>query len=134
MKTKHGITRTGCLISAGCITSFLILIGIILFFVVRNINVSQGAITISDVVLTSELDEKGQPVSSTNHFSADQPRIYCRITLSSPKPVNVGVRWYREGGLIFEDSALVNGWRAFYIEPLPGEHSRRSIWWNLSYR
>ena len=119
MKTKRGIK--GCLIFLGILSGILILIAIIFVFVFRNVNVSKGTITITDVVLTSELDEQGQSVSATNYFNVEQQRIYCRITISSPKPVNVGIRWYREGELIFEDRALVNGWRAFYIEPLPGE-------------
>jgi hypothetical protein len=121
MKTKYRITRQGCLIGLGCIVSFLILTGIIFLIILRNTDLRQGTITITDIVMTSELDEEGQPVSATTYFSADQPRIYCHVTVSSPKPVNVGIRWYREGELIFVDSALVNGWRAFYIEPLPGE-------------
>jgi len=107
--------------------SFLALIcfitlSILVWFVVSNLKIrlSTGTIEITDIVLTTGLDSQGKPLQYESRFSTAQARIYCVIFISSPKPVNVIVWWYFQDQLIFEDAAVVNQWRAFYIEPLQG--------------
>jgi hypothetical protein len=88
---------------------------------VIRVTLTTGTATITNVFTTTGLDSQGNPQPSQSSFPPDQSRIYCVVTVSSSKPVNVGVRWFLENELIFEDRALVNNWRAFFIQPLPGE-------------
>jgi hypothetical protein len=82
---------------------------------------SVGSISIDEVSLTTGIDVAGQPIDSTTSFNSHQSKIYCFIKITSPKPVNVGIRWYYENHLIYDDNALVDGSRVFYIQPVEGE-------------
>ena len=79
-----------------------------------------GNIKVNEVVLTNGVDRDGTHLPSKDVFSTEEPRIYCYVSISSPKPVLIGVRWYKGSTLIFEDQEMVDRWRAFYIEPLQG--------------
>ncbi len=102
------------------IVLFVIVIISLLITKILRINIISGKITIKNVVVTGEIDALGNPLAPSNHFNPDQLRIYCVVTVSAPKEINVGIRWYFEDKLIFEDRAMVDRWRAFYIQPLPG--------------
>lgn len=99
---------------------FLIVI-ITILIKILDINIVSGKITIENVVITGEIDAQGNPLAPSNHFNPEQPRIYCVVTVSAPKGINVGIRWYFEDQLIFEERGMVDSWRAFYIQPLPGK-------------
>jgi len=77
-----------------------------------------GNIEMNEVILTNGVDRDGTYLPSKDVFSTADPRIYCYVSISSPKPVLIGVRWYMGSMLIYEDQEMVDGWRAFYIEPL----------------
>jgi hypothetical protein len=104
---------------AGAFILFVICLAII-FTGKLQLNAVSGPIYITQAGLTSGFDEQGMPLPSDNKFSTTQPRIYCYVEISAPKPVNVGVRWYRENELIFEMRELVDKRRAFYIQNQPG--------------
>jgi hypothetical protein len=100
---------------------FVIVILSLLLAKILRINIISGKIMIENVVITGEIDAQGNPLAPSNQFNPNQPRIYCVVTVSAPKEINVGIRWYFEDKLIFEERAMVDRWRAFYIQPLPGK-------------
>lgn len=101
--------------------SILCTLAIVAIGATMRIERTSGSITITDVYLTTGLDAQGQPLPATTQFPPGQPRIYCVVTISAPKPVNVGVRWFYGDELIFDSMALVDGRRAYFIEPPPGK-------------
>jgi hypothetical protein len=116
----HRHKKKGYLIGFGCIILAVAFCLLSLIMLVKTNMLVNEPITITDVVLTTGITSQLQPLDSVTRFPFTQPRIYCLISISSPKPVNVGVRWYYEGNLIYDDKAIVENSRAFYIEPLPG--------------
>lgn len=112
--------KTGYLIGLGCMIFSVSFCLISLILLVKTKMLVNESITITDVVLTTGITEQLQPLDSVTRFSIKQPRIYSLISISSSKPINVGVRWYYEDDLIYDDRAIVEDKRAFYIEPLPG--------------
>lgn len=110
----------GCalLFSALICLGGVLLIGRFTFKVER----SQGAITITDVFLTTGLSPDGTPRERVSQFSPDTARIWCIVDVEAPKPVNVGVRWYYGDELIFDRMMLVERRGAWWIEPPPGQH------------
>lgn len=83
-----------------------------------NLNISP--IYITKAVVATDIDELGNPKRVSTSFLPTQNRIYCLVKVEASKPVNVGVRWFLENDLIFQDQQMVDQWRAFYIQPLPG--------------
>ena len=105
-----------------CLSCFVIFVlGCALGSVIINWRIAASAesVSISDVIITTGVDSEGNPFPSTNRFPPEQSRIYCVVKTSSSKPINVGVRWYWKETLIFEDYALVYGWRAFLFNHSP---------------
>ena len=105
----------------GCLFIFFLITLLGLGIIKLNVTTTSGAIAITDVVTTTGFDSQGQPLPSSNRFSLNETRIYCFVTVKSPNPVNVGVRWFFENSLIYEDNATFNGSRAFFLQPLPGK-------------
>lgn len=103
---------------------YISLFFIILLLIFLNVYVAKttGTLIIKDIIVTSGIDPNGIPLASRDIFPVNQERIFCYISVFSPKPVRVGVRWYLREILIFEEENLVNGWRAFFIEPQQGEN------------
>jgi len=117
LKSEVGNIKVKKLIRYGIVLFIIVLVSLLLK--ILRINIISGKITIENVVITGEIDAQGNPLAPSNHFTPDQPRIYCVVSVSAPKEINVGIRWYFEDNLIFEDRAMVDRWRAFYIQPLP---------------
>lgn len=105
----------------GCISLLVIFCGLVFSLIRVRVQSALGPIHITDARIAVTIDDQGTPPPSVSAIRPDQPRIYCFIAISAPKPVVVGARWFHEEQLIFEDQALVETWRAFYIQPLPGE-------------
>ena len=80
-----------------------------------------GPITVTDIRITTDVDASGTPPPPKNVIKPEEPRIYCFVAISSPKAVSIRVKWYWNGMLIHEDQSMVESWRAYYIEPLPGK-------------
>jgi hypothetical protein len=59
------------------------------------------AYSIDQVILTSELDDKGYPVGSKSVFRPSE-RIICVVTTTGTDGGIVGMRWYYQDKLIFE--------------------------------
>ncbi len=108
----------------GCSTGIVLLAIIVLIIVFSRININIGKIEITKAVITAEIDKDGNPLPSNGVFPSSQPRIYCYILINSPKPIQVGVRWYYGDTLIFQDTEMINIWKAYYIQPQPGERFR----------
>ena len=118
---KRSRSFKGLLIGLGCFGILIIVFVVTVLVVFSRIQMNAGRIEITKAAITTGIDEQGNPLPSTDHFPADQPRIYCYVSVSSPKPISLGARWFYGDTLIYKDMELVNGWRAFYIEPSPGE-------------
>lgn len=71
--------------------------------------------------MTTGVDAQGNLLPSVDHFTPDQPRIYCYVAVTSPKPISIGVRWFYEDQLFFNYAQAVDIQEIFYIQPLPGE-------------
>ncbi len=108
----------------GCFLVILLLAIVVLVIVSSRININAGKIEITKAVITSEIDKEGNPLPANGVFPTSQPRIYCYIAIKSPKPIQVGVRWYYGDTLIFQDTEMINIWKAYYIQPQPGEKFR----------
>lgn len=63
-----------------------------------------GTVTITDVILTTGIDAQGNPVDNVTQFDPTVDRICCVVTLSAPKPVHIGTRWYHEDTLVYEQA------------------------------
>ena len=75
-----------------------------------------GSITIQDAYLTLD-PELSKPTSGqTPTFPADTSRIYLAVFLESEIPVHLGVRWYFEDELIFQQSATFDRPFVWHIE------------------
>ncbi len=119
LKSKNPPNNMGKLL--GCLGIFFILICILaLVFGIFKFNLNSSSIYITEAVVTTNIDEAGNPDGVSTSFLPTQPRIYCLVKVEASQPVNVGIRWYLENDLVFQDQQLVDQWRAFYIEPLPG--------------
>ena len=75
-----------------------------------------GPITIQDAYLTLD-PELSKPTSGqTPTFPADTSRIYLAVFLESEIPVHLGVRWYFEDELIFQQSGTFDRPFVWYIQ------------------
>jgi hypothetical protein len=120
LKSEVGNVKGKKYIRYGIVLFIIVLVSLLLLKIL-HINIISGKITIEKVVIAGEIDAQGNPLAPSNQFNPNQPRIYCVVTVSAPKEINVGIRWYFEDKLIFEERAMVDRWRAFYIQPLPGK-------------
>ena len=116
-KKVPGATRLW--IGIGCVGIVLIIAILFLTNIIR-LGVSAGPITITEVVMTTGLDSQGRPLSNQSRFPPDQPRILCYISISSPAPARIGIRWYHEDELLLDKINEVSGNAVSYIQPRPG--------------
>ena len=108
-------------ILGGAVLLVLCCILVIIFGIYFQLQVSTGPVTVTDVRIATTLNEDGSPPEQVTSISANQPRIYCYITITTPKPVPISIKWYRDGLLIAEDQSMAQGWIAFSLDPLPNQ-------------
>jgi hypothetical protein len=93
---------------------------LLLVFGTFRLTASEGTVTISKFYLTTGLDAEGEPLPPTTEFRSTQETIYAIVSVSAPKPINVGVRWFQGETLIYDARDMVEGSRFFWISPPPG--------------
>ena len=113
-------------ISVGCLMALALVCGLSLLIV--RIERTAGTITITEVILTTGFDAQGQPLAQANQFSPEQPRIYCVVKVSAPKPVNVGVRWFYSNEIIADEVVIVDGQHAWHIQPPAGQVFQEGVY------
>lgn len=115
------------LIVAGIFIIICLLLG---FHIIKTkfwtkVDINSGRIDITDIRLTTSLTQDGKAVDNITEFSEIQPRIYCVVTVTSPKPIVLTAKWYHEGKMIREDRAVVEKTVVFYIQPMEGSFLSR---------
>lgn len=88
----------------GGLLAVCLCVGCLAVVVITRITRVSGTVTITDVVLTSGIDAEGNPVDNVTQFDPTVDYICCVVTLSAPKPVHIGTRWYHEDTLIYEQA------------------------------
>jgi len=86
-----------------------------------QVSSNSGTITITDLYTTGGLDASGQPMEPDSEFETSQDRIYLVVTIDSPSPVPVGVRWFFGDELIYEEATRVDNAAYWFIGPPPGQ-------------
>lgn len=118
-------------------TSFLIFscaLGFILLTKsgVLKLERDSGTVRISDTYLTTDPDDPNAEIFRATDglitFSREEPIIHLITTIDSDNPVAVGVRWYRENDLIFQQIHRVNGTVAWFIEPRELPHFQSGLY------
>lgn len=126
MHTADKLTKKKVLIVAGIgfgVVALCLLIACLLIQITGaslSLNLSRGSITISDVVLTSDVTPDFAPVNDISHFDSSAPRIWCLVTLQTDRSVHVGARWYYGNDLLRDDMLQTERVAAFFIEPGEG--------------
>ncbi len=62
----------------------------------------RGPVWLGDPVITSGLDQNGNPVDSVEIFDKDVKTVYCYMTIKGPKNFKIWVRWYFEDEFVAE--------------------------------
>ena len=121
---KVAESRKGLWIMAtGLIIPLIILLCIAAFVLLRaagNLNIDRisGDVYITEAHLTAAPEGSSSGNGSSGPpFHPHTEEIHLITTVQSDAPVPVGVRWYREGDLIFEERARVMGTVAWYVRP-----------------
>jgi hypothetical protein len=96
------------------IIGFICIAGLI-FFVLSGIEVSQGSVDITQVIVT---DDPNQDIPKTT-FPVDTQKIYGRVYIEAQNPVPIKIRWYYvdENILFHEDIRKIDGFREWFISP-----------------
>ncbi len=101
----------------------LILMVLLLSSACGIVQFKSGTITITNAFTTSGIDSSGQPLAPATEFHTKTSRIYCIVSVDSPSLVPVGVRWFFENELFYDQVIRTDRSAplAMFIEPLPGE-------------
>lgn len=114
------ITRKSILI--GVCISLLFLFGVCwAASSIIRVNVSDSAINITSVALTTDIRSDGSPVDNVSEFAEDQSKIFCVVDVSAVKPVTLTAKWYFGDTLVREDQSSVAQRGIFYIQPINGK-------------
>ena len=101
-----------------------IILGCFLIFLsIRSkLTFKSGPIYLVDARITTELYQGGNYPPSQDKIRPNEPKIYCLVSLSSPKEVDITVEWYRNGKLIYKDHSPTKSWSAFSLKTIDGSN------------
>jgi hypothetical protein len=113
MATEHSTNKRRALLwvgLGGCLLVVLLCVGgLLIVGLTGGIWVSSPQpINITDVVLSTGVNDQGRPVDNVTRFAPTASRVYCTVQVSAPKPVHVGVRWYYQDALILDQAQTVD--------------------------